>query len=107
MNNYEQVIDEYRKILLQYKKIDYEKRLELCEELYNMLYLQAEMYQGTPNGFDKESKLIKDYATTRQVNDARISDYHNNFFININNASGEDMYKLIKIDKIILREFSN
>ena len=59
MNNYEQVIDEYRKILLQYKKIDYEKRLELCEELYNMLYLQAEMYQGRSDAFDKESKLVK------------------------------------------------
>lgn len=59
MENYEQVIEEYRKILLQYKKIKYEKRFEICKELYDMLFLQAEMYKGTIDSFDKESKLVK------------------------------------------------
>ena len=59
MNNYEQVIEEYRKVLLKYKKIDFEKRLEMCEELYNMLYLQADLYKNDYDGFEKESRLVK------------------------------------------------
>lgn len=59
MENYEEIIEEYRKILTQYKKIDYEKRYELCKQLYDMLYLQAEMYQDSSNAFDKESRLVK------------------------------------------------
>ena len=70
---------------------------------YSLIKKQTQKVEGfnagstfkNPKG-KKAWKLIKDYAITRQVNDARISDYHNNFFINIKNASGEDMYKLIK-----------
>lgn len=59
MNNYEEVIEEYRKILLQYKKIEYAKRYEMCEELYNMLFLQVEMYKDSMDAFEKESRLVK------------------------------------------------
>lgn len=59
MENYEQVIEEYKKILLQYKNIEYSKRLEVCEELYEMLYLQVDLYEGSVNAFEKESRLVK------------------------------------------------
>lgn len=59
MESYEEVIEEYRKILGQYKKIDYEKRYELCKQLYDMLYLQVEMDKDKPDAFDRESRLVK------------------------------------------------
>lgn len=57
--NYEKAIEEYGKVLLNYKKIEPEKRLNICTEYYGMLYMQAEMYQGIKEGFNKESELVR------------------------------------------------